>query len=97
MVLFGCQKIDTSQIAVLPLPIVGVVCIVSATPVVERDGTNETGIIPSPGFQKGLVSAIMLDNKDADKEHSGNTCQNYGNQVGPIEAVIHQNTKAHER
>ena len=57
-----------------------VVCIMSTAPILEGNGTQKTGnitnnIIPSPGFEKGFVSAIMLDNKDTHQKQSSNACQ----------------------
>jgi hypothetical protein len=71
-------------------------------PVFIGDGTEKTGdktdyIIDLFGFQKRLMSAIVLDDEYPDQEKSRDDGQPQGDKVRPFQAEVHQRPKADER
>lgn len=93
------EEINVSDAPVFQLTIVGVVLIVGAAPIFERDRTEKArdktnGIVPFTGPQKGLVTAVMLDDEDAYQKKSGHDSQTQGQQIGPGNAEIHEDYQA---
>jgi len=101
-VLFRRQEIDVAPAAVLQLAIMGVMFVVAMAPVLIRNGTEQAGekadhLVPLSGLQKGLMPAIVLDDKDTHEKKSSYDRQRKGKEVRPLQADVHQNQQAEKR
>lgn len=98
-IFFNCDKVYIPEVPFFQLTRMSVMMVVHLSPIFKWYGAEKTTyisnyLIPSLGFEKGLMSTIVLYNENSDQEKHIDNTEDSRDPNGPLQTKIHKDPKA---